>query len=184
MIDSYTATSVIVGFLVIFGVILPIIDKIPKIRDIVSFRWTIVVIYSALAIGVIIDFAHLDTSVRFAVVIGGIILSALFLIVRSIEKAAVNNWKLPRTRASVKKGNVSAELSLHPRLNAALNDNNESSELELAENEDPAIEFNQKISSYLTDDKKIQNGLSDETIPPVKRHHHQNTNNVISLKKK
>ena len=90
MIDSYTATSVIVGFLLIFGLVLPILDRVPKIKDFISFRWILVVVYLSLSIGVIIDFGHLDTSVRFAVVVGGIILSSLFLLVRSLEKAAVN----------------------------------------------------------------------------------------------
>ncbi len=112
MVDSYTATSVIVGFLVIFGIILPVFDKIPKIKDFISLRWTVVVVYSAMCIGVIIDFNHLDTSVRFAVIIGGIVLSAIFLLVRSLEKAAVNKWKFPRVRGSVKKGDVQAEISL------------------------------------------------------------------------
>lgn len=119
MIDSYTATSVLIGFLLIFGVLLPILDKLPKVRDVISFRWTIVVIYSALCIGVIIDFEHLDTSVRFAVVIGGIILSALFLLVRSLEKAAVNRWKFPRMRGKVQKGNINAELSVNPKLDSS-----------------------------------------------------------------
>jgi len=114
MIDSYTATSVIVGFLVIFGIVLPILDKIPKVKDVVSLRWTIVVIYSALAIGVIIDFAHLETSVRFAAVIGGIVLAALFLIVRSIEKAAINHWKIPSLQTSIKKDNIEADLIVKP----------------------------------------------------------------------
>jgi hypothetical protein len=112
MIDSYTATSVIVGFLVIFGVILPIFDKIPKLKDFVSLRWTIVVIYSAMCIGVIIDFNHLDTSVRFAVVVGGIVLSAIFLLVRSLEKAAVNKWRYPRIKGTIKRGDTQAEISL------------------------------------------------------------------------
>ena len=112
MIDSYTATSVLVGFLIIFGIVIPFFDKLPKIRDFISLRWTIVVIYSAMCIGVIIDFNHLDTSVRFAVVIGGIVLSAIFLLVRSLEKAAVNRWHFPKIRGSIKKGDAQAEISL------------------------------------------------------------------------
>jgi hypothetical protein len=112
MIDSYTATYVLVGFLIIFGVILPIFDKLPKIKDFISLRWTIIVIYSAMCIGVIIDFNHLDTSVRFAVVVGGIVLSAIFLLVRSLEKAAVNKWKYPRIRGAIKRGDTQAEISL------------------------------------------------------------------------
>jgi len=112
MIDSYTATCVLVGFLIIFGIILPIFDKLPKIKDFISLRWTIIVIYSAMCIGVILDFNHLDTSVRFAVVVGGIVLSAIFLLVRSLEKAAVNKWKYPRIRGTIKRGDTQAEISL------------------------------------------------------------------------
>lgn len=115
MVDSYTATYVIAGFLIIFGVLLPILDKIPKVKSVVSLRWTIVIIYSALCVGVIINFSHLDTCVRFAVVIGGIILSALFMIVRSLEKAAINKWELPHARTSIKHGDIQAELSVSPK---------------------------------------------------------------------
>ena len=115
MIDSYTATYILAGFLVIFGVLLPILDKIPKVKSVVSFRWTIVVVYSAMCLGVIVDFEHLDTEVRFLVVLGGIILSSIFLFVRSIEKAAINKWELPHTRTSIKHGDVQAELSVSPK---------------------------------------------------------------------
>lgn len=116
MIDSYTATMIIVVFLIISGIILPILDRVPKVKDFISFRWILVVTFTALCIGVIIDFGHLDTSVRFAVVVGGIVLSALFIVVRSLEKAMINRWKFPRLRGRVQKGNVQAELSLNPKL--------------------------------------------------------------------
>ena len=115
MIDSISATYVIIGFLVIFGIILPILDKVPKIKNFVSLRWTLVVIYSALCVGVVIDFEHLDNTVRFAIVIGGIILAGLFVLVRSIEKAS-NNFGLPHLRTTLKKGDISAELSLNSKI--------------------------------------------------------------------
>ncbi len=123
MIDSYTATLIIVSFLVVFGVFIPILDKLPKIKSIISFRWTLVVIYSAMCLGVIIDFEHLDTSVRFLVVLGGIILSAIFVFVRSYEKASVNHWKIPHARASLSKGDLQAELSLSSKIKSPSNDN-------------------------------------------------------------
>lgn len=152
MIDSYTATSVIVGFLLIFGLVLPILDRIPKIKDFISFRWILVVVYLSLSIGVIIDFGHLDTSVRFAVVVGGIILSSLFLLVRSLEKAAVNKWKLPRVRGKVQKGNISGELSV-------------SSKLEESKFSDKQIKENQSIINNQekdTFDDVIDKALSSE----------------------
>ena len=123
MIDSYTATFVLVVFILVFGLVIPILDKVPYVKDFISFRWSLVVIYSAMCLGVIIDFEHLDTSVRFAVVVGGIILSAIFLIVRSLEKAAVNKWKFPRFRGKVQRGNTSGEISVNPKLeNSRLGD--------------------------------------------------------------
>lgn len=69
-----------------------------------------------MALGAILDFDHLDDSVRFVVVLGGILLSALLVIIRSLEKAAVNRWHLPHTRAKVRKGDVAASLSVCPKI--------------------------------------------------------------------
>lgn len=154
MIDSYMATIVLLSFLFIFGILLPILDKAPVIKDFISFRWTIVVIYSALCIGVIIDFDHLDTSVRFAVVIGGIILAALFLIVRSLEKAAVNRWKFPRMRGKVQKGNIQAELSVNPKIEQTSSE--EISKVVLNKNEEAHFEESlNKVMSELNKDSKL-----------------------------
>lgn len=116
MIDSYTATGVLAGFLLVFGIIIPILDRIPHVRSFISFRWILVVVYSAMALGVIIDFGHLDTSIRFITILGGIILSAILIIVRSFEKALYNNWHIPHTRARVSKGDVEASLSVCPEI--------------------------------------------------------------------
>lgn len=169
MIDSYMATSVIVGFLVIFGVILPVFDNIPKIKNFVSLRWTIVVVYSAMCLGVIIDFEHLDTSVRFAVVVGGILLSSIFLFVRSLEKAAVNKWKYPKIKGSIKRGDTQAELFLAEKsqLNSSTLEKNisdkpkndlsklkskELSDFILSQDQE-SEEFNEKMNQALTFDQ-------------------------------
>lgn len=116
MINPNLATTILISFLVIFSIVIPILDKIPFIRSFISFRWLIVVIYSSMALGVIIDFKHLDSSVRLVVVIGGILLSALLVVIRSLEKAATNRWHLPHTRAKVRKGDVAASLSVCPKI--------------------------------------------------------------------
>lgn len=176
MVDSYTATYVLVGFLVIFGVLIPILDKIPKIKDVISFRWTLVVIYSALCIGVIIDFEHLDTSVRFATVIGGIVLAAIFLLVRSLEKAAVNRWKFPRLRGKVQKGNVHAELSVNPRLendNSTVSRQEEISSLIKEKEDELGFEEAMNVALYKT---------SKEPPPLIHKPDKNKTNNVYPLK--
>ena len=170
MIDSYTATLIIVSFLVVFGVFIPILDKLPRVRSIVSFRWTLVVIYSAMCLGVIIDFEHLDTSVRFLVVLGGIILSAIFVFVRSYEKANVNNWKIPHARASLSKGDVSAEFSVSSKIkdssclelddttfNPSVHRHRSKSELDNSEKHPPISElFNSDFASLHKDKENKQ----------------------------
>lgn len=116
MIDPNLATTILISFLIIFSIVIPILDKIPFVRSFISFRWLIVVIYSSMALGVIIDFKHLDSSVRLVVVIGGILLSALLVVIRSVEKAAANRWHLPHTRAKIRKGDVAASLSVCPKI--------------------------------------------------------------------
>lgn len=179
MIDSYTATSVIVGFLIIFGVLLPVLERIPKVKDIISFRWAVVVIYSALAIGVTLDFSHLDNSVRFVIVIGGIILSAIFLIVRSIEKAAVNHWKLPRTRVGIKKGNVSAELSVNPKFAQDDSSKLDASVIKIKQKEhhddsylDQKIECNKEIDNILNNNIK-QTTKQHDSVSELGSFYHQ-----------
>lgn len=165
MIDSYTATYVLAGFLIIFGIILPILDRIPKVKDFISFRWTIVVVYSAMCIGVIIDFNHLDTSVRFAVVIGGIVLSAIFLLVRSLEKAMINRWKFPRMRGKVQKGNIQAELSVNPKL-----DESRMKELSsFVNSHDEEVDFDDVMNKALLAEEVRDHNKKEVTHPKLDR---------------
>lgn len=99
-----------------FSILIPILDRLPKIRDFISLRWILVAVYSAMCLGVLLDFSHLDNTTRFTVVIGSIVLSALFLLVRSVEKAMFNDWKMPGFRSKLSKGDVQAELSFNPKL--------------------------------------------------------------------
>ena len=145
MIDSYTATYVIITFLFILCIILPILEHIPKIKDFISLRWILVAIYSAMCLGVILDFSHLDNSVRFAVVVGGIVLSAIFLLVRSIEKAITNNWNIPKIRSKLSKGDVQAELSVNPKLDPS------HSQLNAIEDNDYSIRID---DNHINDKKK------------------------------
>lgn len=112
MIDSYSATTVIVAFLVCFCIVIPILDKIPFIRSFISLRWIVTIAYTGMALGCILNFSHLDTSVRLAVVVGGILLSAIFLLVRSFEKMILLKGNIPHLRAELQKGDLRGELSV------------------------------------------------------------------------
>lgn len=78
--------------LVFIGVMLliPVIERIPILGRTVSLRWILVVVTSSLMLGVIINFGDLSDDIKKCVIIGGMILAALFLVARSIEKAIYN----------------------------------------------------------------------------------------------
>ena len=160
MVDSYTATSVVIIFLVVFCVLIPILERLQKIREFISLRWMLVVVYSAMCLGVLIDFSHLDNSVRFAVVIGGIVLSAIFLLVRSIEKALFNNWKIPRFRSKLSKGDVQAELSFNTKLEQSLS--SEKSNISDDTYNDEMLPIDDELINGVLEDRNINRKLTKE----------------------
>ena len=160
MVDSYTATSVVIIFLVVFCVLIPILERLQKIREFISLRWMLVVVYSAMCLGVLIDFSHLDNSVRFAVVIGGIVLSAIFLLVRSIEKAMFNNWKMPRFRSKLSKGDVQAELSFNTKLEQSLS--SEKRNISDDTYNDEMLPIDDELINGVLEDRNINRKLTKE----------------------
>lgn len=78
--------------LVLIGVMLliPAFEKIPILGKVVSLRWSLIVVTTAMMVGVIINFSDLSDDIKKCVIIGGMILAALFLVARSIEKAIYN----------------------------------------------------------------------------------------------
>lgn len=113
MIEPYSATTILLAFLLLFGVIIPVVGTIPKIKEIISYRYLIVVCFLACMIGVIINFGDLDTSVRMAVIIGTSTLCGGYIILRSVEKWMANGWQLGKdVKASVSKGDAKVELEV------------------------------------------------------------------------
>lgn len=68
MIPAAACTAIVIAFILIFGVIIPILNK--KIPDYVSYRWCVVVVVLSLAVGVTIDFGELSESSRGTILTG------------------------------------------------------------------------------------------------------------------
>ena len=109
MVSSNLAFYTIVSFVIIFGVIIPVLDKIKIFKPFVSFRWSVVVILLAALFGVVIDFSHLTDEVRLAIVIGSIIVSGIYVLIRTFEKLVFNGYTFGLKKISLQKGDVSAE---------------------------------------------------------------------------
>lgn len=109
MVSSNLAFYTIVSFVIIFGVIIPVLDKIKIFKPFVSFRWSVIVILLAALFGVVIDFSHLTDEVRLAIVIGSIIVSGIYVLIRTFEKLVFNGYTFGLKKISLQKGDVSAE---------------------------------------------------------------------------
>lgn len=107
-LNSYHATTVILAFLLVFGVFVPIVGAIPKVREIISLRYITLIVWLACMVGIIVNFSNLSDSVKLAVVVSTAIMSGLFILVRSYEKVSWNK----DLKASVSKGDAKAELEI------------------------------------------------------------------------
>lgn len=108
MIDPTVATAIIICFLVVFGLILPVLNQLaPKY---VSYRWCAVVVVLALLVGVIIDFGTLSDEIREDMILGALIIAGGYVALRTVEKALANGW-LRGVRLDVRKGDASATVS-------------------------------------------------------------------------
>lgn len=108
MLSPDTATIIVVAFLIVFGIVMPILNK--KLPKFISYRWSVIVVILALLIGAVLDFGELSDEVRYALVIGALVISGGYILLRTVEKALANGW-LRGVRLDVRKGDASASLS-------------------------------------------------------------------------
>lgn len=103
MISPTFATWIIIGFLVVFGVVLPVLNK--KFPKFVSYRWCVVVVVLAILIGSVIDFDSLSEDVRHSIIVGGLIIAGGYVTLRTVEKALANGW-LRGAEIEAEKGDI------------------------------------------------------------------------------
>lgn len=108
MISPELATAIVVAFILIFGVGIPILNR--KAPKYISYRWCVVVVIMALLIGVIVDFEVLSDGARQIVLVGGIVITGVYVILRTLEKALANGW-LRGATIEAKKGDISVKVS-------------------------------------------------------------------------
>lgn len=107
MLSPDIATLIIVSFLILFGLLLPILNRVaPKF---VSYRWSVVVVLLALLLGAVIDFGGLPDAARQAVIVGALVISGGYVFLRTVEKALANGW-LRGMRLDLRKGDASASI--------------------------------------------------------------------------
>lgn len=102
MLEATHTLFFIIGFLILFSVIIPFISRFVKI----SFTWTLVIIYLGILFGIIFDFSHLTNEVRMILAIGSILVSVAYILSHVSEKARARGEQLRLPEVHVKKGNT------------------------------------------------------------------------------
>ena len=108
MINPTPAVLIVVGFILVFGVAVPVFNK--KAPKYISYRWCVVVVLLALLIGAVIDFGDLNDTARQIVLVGGLVVSGLYVLLRTVEKALANGW-LNGAQIEAKKGDISVKVT-------------------------------------------------------------------------
>ena len=91
-VDAYMATWIAISLIAFLLIIVPLIERIPKIGECISHRWIVVTVTTTLMVAVVINFDHLDNGVRGSIIIGGFIVSIMYILLRSFEKALAKGW--------------------------------------------------------------------------------------------
>ena len=91
-VDAYMATWIAISLIAFLLIIVPLIERIPKIGECISHRWIVVTVTTTLMVAVVINFEHLDDGVRGSIIIGGFIVGITYILLRSLEKALAKGW--------------------------------------------------------------------------------------------
>lgn len=82
-------TIIILGvFMVVYAVLIPVLDASERFGKFISLRYYTALIPLFMLVAVILDFSHVSESCRLAVIVGGLVVALVFIVARSIEKAA------------------------------------------------------------------------------------------------
>ena len=91
-VDAYMATWITIALIAFLLIIVPLIERIPKLGECISRRWVVVTVTTTLMVAVVINFEHLDNGVRGSIIIGGFIVGIAYILLRSFEKALAKGW--------------------------------------------------------------------------------------------
>ena len=113
MITPSWATIAIIASALFLLVIIPLLDGSHRFGKYISLRYTLVVVALTMALGCILDFSHLLESSRNIVLTGALVLTGLFVVVRSLEKCKLGT-KLANKKIEleVSKGDTSLKTTI------------------------------------------------------------------------
>ena len=119
MITPLWATIAIVATALFLLIAIPILDGSHRFGKYISLRYTLVVVGLTCVLGCILDFSHLQESSRNIVLCGGLALTGLFVVVRSLEKCKLGAKLInKKIELEVAKGDASIKTTIESEAEA------------------------------------------------------------------
>ena len=145
-VDAYMATWITIALIAFLLIIVPLVERIPKIGECVSRRWVVVTVTTTLMVAVVINFEHLDNGVRGSIIIGGFIVGITYILLRSFEKALAKGWSF-----GVKRIEGDWE---HKKIEVELDDHAQNQSQGQGQNQEHAQSQSQEHESEKSEDKR------------------------------
>ena len=113
MLNAITAVYFIIGLIILFGVIIPVLHRLVQL----SLTWSLVVIYLAILFGVVVDFSHLTNELRIILAVGSILVTLSYIYSQACKEATQRGEKLPTPEISLenKDRKLKFKLRRHPK---------------------------------------------------------------------
>ena len=129
-VDAYMATWITIALIAFLLIIVPLVERIPKLGECVSRRWVVVTVMMTLMVAVVINFEHLDDGVRGSIIIGGFIVGIMYILLRSFEKALAKGWSfgVKRIEGDWEHKRVEVEIDNHIQNNPQAQEQTQSQE--------------------------------------------------------
>lgn len=113
MLNPLAVIIVLSILCVLLLLVIPLLDAVPKLTKYISLRWVCVALVLILMTGVVIDCSHLADSSRNYLILGGLIITGLFIVARTLEKVLCNGWlKGVNVQTQVQKGDITLSANI------------------------------------------------------------------------
>ena len=103
MIEPSIATLLVCVFALFLLIIIPILDGSKRFGKFISLRYTVTAVMISMMLGCVLDFSHLVESSRNIVLYGAIVISGIFIIVRTLDRIKLGGKHI---EISAKKGDA------------------------------------------------------------------------------
>ena len=113
MIDAYMTAIIMIAFIFLYGIVLPLMDHSKIFGRFVSLRLAVLVVFLSMSVGVVLDFNHLDSELRLAIVVGTLIIGGVFILIRTWEKAVSKGWSIGIKKIEASKGDAKVTVDVN-----------------------------------------------------------------------